>query len=314
QGALKKEFVVGIDGEPLEDYYTLPAGQSTFKLYFYMKDVPEEVAGQTGYVEATLLTGGSDKSAEVTLYNRPAYDGDLPLIRPYVDVNSMLDLGITGGSPNLMRSINGHTWRNAYEPLNETERMSVGSGGSLWLREPNGCWEEQFFFISYEEPEIRRYIDIVGSEGIITNPGSGRHYAPGYSNFTFTASFPGGIPLKVMAKGFYSGRYEELTGRALDDGAYEYVIYRVVEPWTVTFGPEPASVITGEERVGGLSVWSYKNTLNIRSDVKTKAYIYTLSGSLLKCLDVQEGDNREILERGIYVIVIGNNRCKVIIN
>jgi hypothetical protein len=309
-GALKKEYVVGADGKPLEDTYVLPKGQSTYKLYFYMTGIPSELEGQTGAIEAELVNGGSDVSATVSLYNRPTYD--LILIKPVINSENNIDLGITGGSPNMMRSIAGHGWRNVNEPLSEMEKLSVNEGASIWLREPNGCWEEQFFFMSYGRPEIYRYVDIIYAEGVSTVPGSGKHYVKGYADFTFTASFPGGVPLKVMAKGFYSGTNRELAGQAMDDGTYQYVIHQVVEPWTVTFGPEPAS--TGEQHIEALSVWSYRNTLHIRSDIKARAYIYTLSGSLYKYLDIKEGDTKEILNRGVYVVVIGNNRYKVIIN
>lgn len=213
-----------------------------------------------------------------------------------------------------MRSINGHAWRNAREPLNNIEQLSVNEGVSIWLREPNGCWEKQFFFASYESPEIAHSIDIPSSTDVITNPGAGRYYVNGYRDFTFTASFPGGTPLKIMAEGFYSGTYTELIGQDLNDGTYQYVISKVVEPWTVSFDSVPASWITGEQHVGVLSVWSYKNTLHIRSDRNTKASIYILDGSLYKYLDIKEGDNKEILNPGIYLIVIGNERYKVIIH
>jgi uncharacterized repeat protein (TIGR01451 family) len=312
-GALKKEYVVDRNtGKPLEDYYVLPKGQSTYTIYFAMTDVPEEQAGQTGALEAEIAGGGSDVSSHVQLYNQPSYD--LIIVKPVVSQNGNVDLGITGGSPNMMRSINGHGWRNVNEPLSDMERLSVAEGVSIWLREPGGCWEAQFFFASYGKPEVLRYVEMPYSQDVITNPGSGKHYVSSNKDFTFTASFPGGIPLKIMAQGFYSGMNQELVGQNLDDGTYKYVIPKVMEPWTVSFGSEPASGTTGEQHIDGLSVWSYRNTLNIRSDIKTKAFIYTLSGFLYKYVDIKEGDNKEILNRGIYMIVIGNNRYKVIIN
>jgi hypothetical protein len=309
-GALKKEFVVDRNtGNPLEDSYVLPRGQATYTIYFSLTDIPDEQAGQTGALEAEIAGGGSHVSSQVQLYNRPSYDRIL--VRPVVNQNGNINLGITGGSPYLMRSINGHNWRYVNEPLSDMEQLSVIDGVSIWLREPNGCWEMQFFFETYVNPEVRHYVDLPYSQDVITNPGSGKHYVEGHKNFTFTASFPGGIPLKITAQGFYSGTYLELVGEDLEDGSYKYVIPRVVEPWTVSFGSEPSG--TKEPYVKGLSVWSYRNTLNIRSDTNTKASIYMLNGSLYKQLDIKEGDNKEILNRGVYLIITDNNRYKVII-
>ncbi|MDR0574376.1 MAG: hypothetical protein LBG96_10180 [Tannerella sp.] len=59
-----------------------------------------------------------------------------------------------------MRSINGYSWQNAYAPLTKNEQESVYDGVSIRLREPNGCWEAQFFFITYTDPVIQRSIEI----------------------------------------------------------------------------------------------------------------------------------------------------------
>ena len=310
-GALTEDLIVGSDGKKLADSYTLPKNQSTYTIKFSLNDIPAELEGQQGALEAEIIGGGRDTSAWMTLYNHPTYD--LILVKPILDANNKIDLGITGGSPNLMRSINGLTWRNAYSPLTAAEQMSMADGVSIWLREPNGCWEAQFFFMTYIDPEIQRYVEIPNSVEVTTDPGSGKHYVKGHKDFTFTASYAGGSPLKVMAQGFYSGTYKELIGQDMEDGTYQYVIRQVVEPWTITFGPDPASGITAEEYIDGISVWAHKNTLYIRSDITTRVYIYSMSGSLYKYLDIHEGDTRDILNRGVYVVVIGEKRYKVII-
>ncbi|MDR2916806.1 MAG: hypothetical protein LBV74_18590 [Tannerella sp.] len=310
-GAWTKDMIVGADGRPLADSYTLPKNTATYVVDFSLLDVPADIEGQQGALEAVIAGGGRDTSQWMSLYNHPVYD--LILVKPYLDVNNRIDLGITGGSPNLMRSINGYPWRNAYLPLTPDEQMAVYDGISIWLREPNGCWEEQFFFMTYIDPDIQRYVDLPDTEGVSTNPGVGYHYVKGHQDFTFEASYSGGTPLKVMAKGVYSGKFEELIGQDLEDGSYQYKIRQVVEPWTISFEPDPASGITGEIPVNGLAVWAYKNTLYIRSDSKERAYIYSMSGSLYKYLDIKEGDTKEVMNRGVYVVVIGNNRYKVII-
>lgn len=163
------------------------------------------------------------------------------------------------------------------------------------------------------DPEIQRYIDIPLTEGVLTEPGAGKHYAKGHHDFVFTALYSGGVPLKVMAKGFYTGTYEELTEEKLEDGKYKYVIRQVVEPWTITFGPDFSSSITGEVSIKGLLVWTYKNMLYIHSDTKRVAAVYNMSGSLYKHIDIKEGDTKEIMDPGIYVLVVEGSRYKLII-
>ena len=310
-GALTRELVLGTDGNPLPESFILPKGQTTYTIRFSLAEIPAERTGMTGALEAVIAGGGSSISEWVSLYNHPSYNNIF--VRPVVKADNTVDFGIAGGSPNLMRSINGHAWVNAYAPLSPMEKLSVYDGVSIWLREPNGCWEKQFFFITYTDLEIQRYVDISSATGVTTNPGAGKHYVKGNSDFSFTASYTDGTPLKVTAKGFYSGKIEEITGKDLNDGTYGYTLYKVLEPWTITFGPEPASEITAEEPVGGLSAWTYKNTLHIRSDARRTAFIYTMSGSLYKRMEMLEGDNIITMNRGIYIVVIDNKRYKVII-
>ncbi|MDR2913387.1 MAG: InlB B-repeat-containing protein [Tannerella sp.] len=166
---------------------------------------------------------------------------------------------------------------------------------------------------TYIDPEIQRYIDIPSTEGVVTEPGAGKHYVKGHHDFTFTVSYAGGLPLKVMAKGAYSGTYTELTEQSLEDDKYKYVIRQVVEPWTITFGPDLSSSITGEGNIEGLSVWTYKTTLYIHSDSERVAYIYNMSGSLCKRIDIKEGDTKEMMDQGVYVVVIEGVRYKLIV-
>ncbi|MDR0574377.1 MAG: hypothetical protein LBG96_10185 [Tannerella sp.] len=92
-----------------------------------------------------------------------------------------------------------------------------------------------------------------------------------------------------MATGRYSGKNEELIGQDMDFGVYKYTIRQVVEPWVISIGPDLASLITNEETISGLSVWSFDNMLHIHSDINTTAYIYNMRGVMYKCINVTEG-------------------------
>jgi hypothetical protein len=311
-GALTKDMIEDAKGEPFADFYTLPKGASRFTLKFSLPTIPNELEGKKGALEVVFQGSGRDTSAWMTLYNHPSYT-DI-FVNHIVDNTGRINLGITGGTPNLMMSINGRPWKNAYSPLTEMEQFSISDGVSIWLREPNGCWEMQFFFRSYApDPVLQRLIEITPFPGVQTTPAAGSHYVFSHHDFTFTASFADGNPRKVMASGYYSGIRNELIGRKLEEGLYEYVIRSVTEPWTITFSVEPASGETGVSQVEGLSIRAYKNTLYIHSDMNRKIYIYDMKGSLYKCIDVSEGDHYVMLERGIYLVVTGIKRYNILI-
>jgi hypothetical protein len=139
-----------------------------------------------------------------------------------------------------------------------------------------------------------------------------KHYVQGHDDFTFTLTFAGGEPLKVTATGFYSQRPEELIGEG-ENGTFRYTIHQVAEPWTVTVSAEPASDYVNNELIEGRAVWTYANTLYIQTVEAVRANIYTLSGTLLKQLNVTAGTTSQQLERGVYIIEIEGSRYKVIV-
>ncbi|MDR1223064.1 MAG: T9SS type A sorting domain-containing protein, partial [Tannerella sp.] len=141
-----------------------------------------------------------------------------------------------------------------------------------------------------------------------------KHYVQGHDDFTFTLTFAGGEPLKVTATGFYSQRPEELDWTEnLGDGTFRYLLPEVTEPWTITVSSDPASKEVSNELITGRRVWTYANTLYIQSDKAVHANIYTLSGSLLKQLNVSAGTTGQQLERGVYIVEIEGSRYKVIV-
>jgi hypothetical protein len=169
-------------------------------------------------------------------------------------------------------------------------------------------------FEKINRPAVQRSVEIITIPGVTSNPVDGmKHYVNAHEDFEFTLTFSGGEPLKVTATGFYSQRPEEMTGTELGGGLFRYVIRQVAEPWTVTVSAEPASGYVDNEIAieGDGHVWTYENTLYINSDKAARADIYTLSGLLLKQLNVQAGTTSTQLERGIYIVEIDGSRYKV---
>ncbi len=301
-GALTKNLTKDMDGRALPDMFILEKQQGEIRTRFILDSIPEDVIGKTGAIAGKLEGGRSDTSSWGALYNHPTYDS--LEIRPYYSSDYMLNLGISGGSPNLMRSINGLDWINAYLPLTEEERMATMDGVSIWVREPSGCWERRFYFSSYIDPTIKRYVHIPSHPSVTTTPDAGVYYVEGHQDFNFTASFMDN-PLKVTAKGTYSGSIIEMTGQLLDNGSYEYRLRQVVEPWTISFGQA-----TGAEYIGGLSAWSHKKTLYIRSETEVPVSIYTITGTLYMQFNMPEGEKKISLPQGTYFLVFGNGKTQ----
>jgi len=180
---------------------------------------------------------------------------------------------------------------------------------------PASCREATCLrFMTNNIPDLNRYVIIHTIPGVTSYPtAEEKHFVFSRNDFEFTLNFPGDNPLKVTAIGFYSERSEELKGTDLGGGKFSYVIRQVLEPHDVFISADPASDITNNEITMGGRVWSYANTLYINSDKAGHANIYTMTGTLLKQLNVSTGITSTQLERGIYVVEINGSRYKVII-
>jgi hypothetical protein len=184
------------------------------------------------------------------------------------------------------------------------------------LPTPSRCRETFCLkFDSVVNPDIQRWVEINTIAGVSSDPADGiRHFVEGHQDFTFTLTFSGGAPLKVMAEGFYSGIREEILGKSLGGGRYEYTLIQVVEPWTITVSSELASDEVGIMQIAaGTKVWSFQNKLYISSDSATPVNIYSINGMLTQKPKVSAGLTSVTLERGLYIVEIKGIRYKVII-
>ena len=62
-----------------------------------------------------------------------------------------------------------------------------------------------------------------------------------------------------------------------------------------------------------IRVWAHEGVLYIESDRRARAEVYTRSGALYKRIDVAEGQTREPLAEGFYVVVIDGTHYKVFV-
>jgi hypothetical protein len=198
--------------------------------------------------------------------------------------------------------------REIYWPIRAQERAD-----QRYIPDP--CREVHYFtFETLTRPEIKRYVEIRSIPGVTSVPVADvPHYVFGHDDFTFTLTFPGDEPLRVIATGTYSRHVDELHPTALGDGRYSYRIRQVVEPWTVSILNEPASGVGNEPSSVASRVWSHAGTLYIKSPTSCPVSVYTLSGALARRLSIPPGQSRLPLERGLYIVELNGTRHKVAI-
>ena len=68
-----------------------------------------------------------------------------------------------------------------------------------------------------------------------------------------------------------------------------------------------------ELEAASIRVWAHEGVLYIESDRRARAEVYTRSGALYKRIDVAEGQTREPLAEGFYVVVIDGKTYKVVV-
>ncbi|MDR3308606.1 MAG: T9SS type A sorting domain-containing protein, partial [Tannerella sp.] len=93
-----------------------------------------------------------------------------------------------------------------------------------------------------------------------------------------------------------------------------YVLEQVVQPWTISFGPELASRTTGNEAVVSTAkVWSSGGKLHIASAITGEARIYNVTGMLVKIQPYIAGEtSKTTLSGGIYFVVMEGKTWKVV--
>jgi hypothetical protein len=157
---------------------------------------------------------------------------------------------------------------------------------------------------TFPAPTVQRYVDIPEVEGVTTVPGAGKHYIVGHGDFQFSAYYNGGVPLAVLAKGFYSGTTMNLDINRSGANPYTYYFSQIVEPWTVFIGPNVSTNPNGNGEIIGNRVWSYRNTLYVNVLTEDVVSVFNVAGILYKKQDIPAGISTLTLERGVYVVTL----------
>jgi hypothetical protein len=162
---------------------------------------------------------------------------------------------------------------------------------------------------SYTPPTYS--VTIPSVPGVTTNPPTGKHYVSGYNDFRFTAVYetPTRQPYLVKITPRMTDE-EVLTGTLNANGEYEYIIHQVTKHIEVLFGPD----FQANESVDGVAVWSHNEKLYIKVPREDIASIYSITGQLVKRIEVPEGNTTVPMIRGVYVVTLKDRSVhKVII-
>jgi hypothetical protein len=312
---LANKYIVGTDGKPIPSKLTLAAGDTVISLDFKTLPVPSELEGGTGAILAAIDMGGSDTTDYFNFYNRPTYS--VEYILPTTLYAGKLELNLKGGSPNLLRSINGGiTWQNAWQPFTAKEISSIGLDGSVILREPHSCCDA---IISFGKPEVSspvvRTVKIPTIAGVDVYPAPGRHFVNSRSNLTVivrpTGDKEGMIPVlstnRTQIPDSVGVKLEEVR-----DGVYTFVIYYVQQELDIRIDFIPAPVDTAP--VDETAVWGDRGLVGITSARAGEVKIYNISGIHVQTFILPSaGTSRIPLPPGVYIVSLNEKTYKTIV-
>jgi hypothetical protein len=197
----------------------------------------------------------------------------------------------------------------------------------------NDYFDSDYFYLDYSEsgkvylksvgfnpPEVQHSVDLQAIDGVTYNYVKvngelainkvGRNYVKGYQDYEMNLTWAG-ASLKAYATGFYSHAKVDLdaTAKRESDGSVTYFIRQVVEPWSISFGPE----VDNENIIGSEKVWTYRNTLYINTPVEDVVSIYNVTGVLNKKETIPAGLSKLTLEKGMYVVTLKDGKVYKIV-
>ncbi|MDR0757289.1 MAG: hypothetical protein LBF85_05510 [Tannerella sp.] len=156
--------------------------------------------------------------------------------------------------------------------------------------------------------QLVRTVTIPSVPGVTTVPPAGKHYVDAHGNFTFTATYTTEKPLAV--KTTRAVEEEIIPGTLNENGEYEYFIPQIYKDIIISFGPEFA----GAEMANSAKIWSHNETLYINVAREDVASVYSITGQLIKRVDVAEGNTSVPMIRGAYIVTLKDGSIhKVII-
>ena len=162
-------------------------------------------------------------------------------------------------------------------------------------------------------PSIQRQIFMPNPPaGVSIYPVPGVHYIPWGNTFNFTLAFTDYIYEVWTNRLMEDGTNEILDGILNANGEYEYSIpFIKTQPLYIYIGP---NIVSNEFFDKDALVWSYGHTLYFNVPQEDIASIYSITGMLVKRVEVPEGGTSVPMQRGVFIVTLKDGSVhKVII-
>lgn len=164
-----------------------------------------------------------------------------------------------------------------------------------------------YFTITEPEPEPTYYsITLPSVEGATTSPAAGTYWEYEGSSFSFS--------LTLDPDYDQSQPIVKVNGtEAAPDANGTYTIASIYEDIMITIEGVAENTPTGNAEVeeNGVKVWAADGQLHLSVPTAEHVWIYTFNGSLIRSLEAVAGDMTINLNKGSYIIVVGEKRYKV---
>ncbi len=157
------------------------------------------------------------------------------------------------------------------------------------------------------EPEPTYYsITLPSVEGATTSPAAGTYWENEGSSFSFSLTLD---PAYDQSQPIVKVNGKEVT----PDGNGAYTIASIYEDITVTIEgiTENTPTDNAEIEENDVKVWASDGQLHLSVPSAEHVWIYAFNGSLVRSLDEIAGDVTVSLNKGSYIIVIGDKRYKI---
>lgn len=161
-----------------------------------------------------------------------------------------------------------------------------------------------------EEPTVYYTVTLPSVDGVTTDPVAGDYKVEAWDSFRFYLTI--GKDYNLSKPVVTTSRHETIEPRS-SDGAYiiKYVRTDVeIRIDGVVKNPDP---VANAEIQSGIKVWGNNHRLFIRTDRPEEVSVYTFSGQLQKKFRSEAGDQFISLPSGTYIVLIGDERFKVIL-
>ena len=300
--------------------YVLPANDSTMTIKFKVDDQVKNGSQVRFY--SMLLGGKKDTTETFDLYAKSKTELQ-NFSLPTTNYAGKLEILSTNGSPYIQRSLNGGlTWEFARDPTTgklkpftktQIANLAEQKNAFIIFREPNTCCTFDTIFIgsSVDPPVIQRTVLMPVISGAICDKIPGEYTVNSRDDFTFTITPTGnnvGLDLKVTTSRTLTPDSEGVIIKKNADGSYTVTIKQVQEPIQIYI-----DFATSNDTIAINKIWTNGNKLYIQKGNSELAQIYTISGSLVRSVNLNGEIETVELAKGFYIIKTDEYAQKVII-